>query len=405
MSRFLFINQYYWPDEAATAQLLADLAEDLVRSGHKATVLCGSNHYASDVEISPGVSHHHDVCIERVGGSDLGWFHWAGRLADMLSFMWSARRRLLQMPRHDVVIAMTSPPLVGLLGAFFHSRHRTPLVLWMQDVYPEIAERLGALKNPVLRRFLHAAASRIYRSSARIVVVGQDMFETLKRREEAVGKLCVIRNWADPGLIQCGPVQQNPFRKDHGWRRERVLMYSGNLGVAHDQDTMLALISLLETEMPSLHFVLVGNSPRHKEFARKAPMMGVRRITCFPFQPRETLGEVLGAADAHLISQKTEAEGLLVPRKFYGAMMAGRPVIFIGPRGSEVGRRVVESQLGVVISPGQGAAGMRAAKRVLLMTQDEAWVVTYMRDWAETHASRVVRTRQFQELLEEVAAC
>ncbi len=116
MRSCLLINQYYWPDEVATAQLLKDLAEDLVNGGYKVTVLCGRACYACRENLIAGSTSHRGIQIERVGGTDFGRFHWIGRIIDLVSFMWMAKRALNRIPIHDVVITMTSPPLVGNLG-------------------------------------------------------------------------------------------------------------------------------------------------------------------------------------------------------------------------------------------------------------------------------------------------
>jgi colanic acid biosynthesis glycosyl transferase WcaI len=405
VSSFLFINQYYWPDEAATAQLLRDLAEDLVRGGHEVCVLCGSGGYACREKLEPGVFEHQGVRIERVGGSDLGRYDWKSRIKDGISFMYAAWRRMQSMKRYDVVVAMSSPPLVGELGIRFRRKHKVPMVLWAQDLYPEVAERLGALKNPLLISLIHRRARRIYAESSAIVVPGDDMSGILNQREEAAGKLEVIPNWADLNEIFCGPVLENQFRTDHGWGRDRVLMYSGNMGTAHDLEEMLNLVSLLQAQLSSMRFVLVGDSPRHEVFAERARSMKITRMLRFSFQPRESLGSVLGAADAHLVSQRSKIDGLLVPSKFYGAVAAGRPVIFVGSKDSELGRRITESQLGTVVEPGQAAGGVHRAKKTLLQAQDEPGTIHFIRDWAERFGSRSMRTQQFQDLLVRVAAC
>jgi glycosyltransferase involved in cell wall biosynthesis len=345
------------------------------------------------------------VIIERVGGTDFGRYQLKGRICDIISFMWNARRHLSRLSRHDAIVALSSPPMVGMLALRFKKLHRVPLVLWVHDIYPEIAEKLGTLKNPFHRKWLYALARKIYVQSARIVVPGDDMKMNLEQRKEAAGKVQRIANWADLDEIQSLPVQENAFRKEQGWERNRVLMYSGNLGSAHEADTMLELIALLHADVPTLRFVLVGDTPRHQAFAGLAMKAGIHRITCFPSQSRARLGEILGAADAHLVSQKPEADGFLVPSKFYGVMAAGRPVIFVGSRTCELGRTVVESQLGITVLPGQAAAGLRAATKVLHMAQDENGVVAYIRDWAKTNASRNLRTREFQSVLEEVTSC
>lgn len=405
MASFLFINQYYWPDEAATAQMLQDLAEDLARAGHAVTVLCGRSRYACHGKLKAESSIHERVKIERVRGTDWGRYSKAGRILDMFSFMFFAWLRLARLPRHDAVVVMTSPPLVGRLGRVFCRRFRVPLILWAQDVYPEIAEVLGALRGGPILWMARREARRIYRASLRIVVPGHDMIPSIERYAEARGKSRCIPNWADLERIPFGRVLENRVRQAHGWDRDRVLMYSGNLGVAHDFETILVLVALIQKELPSMRFVLVGDSPRHEIWTKRARNMGIHRVTRLPFQQRHALGGLLGAADAHLVSQKPETQGLLVPSKFYGIVAAGRPVILVGSRDSELGRQVLESQLGAVVEPGQAASGVRDALRTLRSAQDDPRQTEWIRAWAEGQASRQVRVREFQHLLEETLSC
>ncbi len=405
MSSFLFINQYYWPDEAATAQLLTDLAEDLVRAGHQATILCGRGRYCYKEKLKSGVFYQNGVRIERIANSDFGRHQLKGRVADITSFMLAAFFRSRRISRHDAVIAMTSPPLVARLGVNICKKHGVPLILWVQDIYPEIAEKLGVLKNPILYHQFQKMALQIYAFSSKVVVLGEEMQRRLESCQEASGKLCTIPNWVDLKQIQSSPVSENCFRKEQGWEKEHVLMYAGNLGAAHEIEAMLILASLLQPEVPSLHFVVVGDTPRHKDFVQRAKEMGIQRITPLPFQKREQLGLVLGAADAHLVSQKTEVDGLLVPSKFYGVVAAGRPVIFIGSRESEIGQAIMKARLGAVIAPSEVKNSVQSAKKVLLMAKNEPHLVPSIRQWAEKNAARSIRTGQFQKLLEEIILC
>jgi colanic acid biosynthesis glycosyl transferase WcaI len=402
MSSFLFINQYYWPDEAATAQLLTDLAEDLVSYGHEVTILCGRSRYASEANIEAGTFDQNGVRIERVGGSDLGRHQIHYRITDILSFLWAAKRRMRELPYHDLVVAMSSPPLVGMLGAEFHRRHRVPFVLWTQDIYPDVAEKLGALKNKFIRRYVRGKTRKIYERATRFILPGENMQKTLTDRGIPAEKISVIHNWADLDQIKSERVLDNSFRKKYGWGKDLVVMYSGHLGAAHDMETMSVFFALLQQEIPGIRFVLVGNTPRHKELAKRAEQMRISRFICLPSQPRSELGNLLGAADAHIVSQKQEADGLLVPSKFYGIIAAGRPVLYIGPKNSEIARYVTSGQLGVVIQNGQAAASVRQSVQTVKMTQDDPIFVSRIREWAERHVSRKKSSCRFHDVLMEV---
>ncbi len=405
MSSFLFINQYAWPDEAATAQLLADLTMDLVRAGHEATILCGRAHYAGAQKPVAGLESFRGVRIRRMDGSNFGRHTIGGRFWDAASFSLAARRALAGMPRYDAVVAMSSPPLVGLLALPSCRARATPIVLWTHDIYPEIAEKLGTLRSPPLRRWLRARARRLDKASARIIVPGEDMRQLLNARPEAAGKVRVVPNWVDLDEIACHPVHGNPLRQEFGWHGQRVLMYSGNLGAAHDTDTAADLIVRLETGLPDFRFALVGDSTRHRDFARRLRERGVRRLQEIPFQPRARLGDLLGAADAHLVMQKPEVDGLLVPSKFYGAVAAGRPLLFIGSATCEIGGLVAASRLGAIIPPGAADAGLEAALRTLRLIREEPGEADRLRAWAVKNAGRTRRTGEIRRILEEVVAC
>ncbi len=402
MKRLLFINQYYWPDEAATAQLLADLAQSLVRDGYGVTVVCGRSRYACAGNLPSGTFDHRGVRIERVSGSDRGRHSLAGRLMDMATFMVSAGRLLAGLPRHDLVVATTSPPWAGVLGMRYHAQNQVPFVLWLHDIYPDVAVRLGALRSHFLRRALHEQSVRTYRAAARIVAPAKSMAGTLAAHGVAENKLRVIPNWANLDEIRAAPVHSCRFRGEQGWSEDPVLMYAGNMGRAHEIDTMLALAALLQKKEPSMRLVVVGDSPRHTRFMEEAKRLNMTRITRLPAQPRSRLGELLGAADAHLVAQKVELEGLVVPSKFYGCVAAGRPVIFVGPRSSEIARQVLDAHLGTVIEPGGAEAEVSHAKKTLFMARHEEGAVSRLRQWAEEHASHRVRLAQFGELLKEV---
>ena len=109
MSRFLFINQYYWPDEAATAQLLADLGEDLAAAGHEVIVLCGRSRYSCATPLHSGRQSFGGVLIERVSGTDFGRHTIPGRLADAWTFARAARKAMFHLSRPAAVVALTSP--------------------------------------------------------------------------------------------------------------------------------------------------------------------------------------------------------------------------------------------------------------------------------------------------------
>lgn len=399
MSDFLFINQYFWPDEAATSQLLADLTEDLSTMGHSVSVLCGRARYLCEEKLPAACTEHRKVKVIRVHGTDFGRFAWLGRLVDTVTFIFFAYFKLLRLKKQAVVIAMTSPPFLGMLAAKFCRKHGSRLVLWSQDIYPEVAIKLGTVRNKMIQRYLSNHAAKMYKRCDLIVVPGGDM-KRLLENQAVTTRIVHVPNWSDLSEIKISSSDSNSFRKQ--WADKVVLMYSGNIGRAHDPDAMLEVLLQLGKKIPSLQFVLVGSSERHREFARKINTAGFMSLVTLPAQPRSLLGDLFCAADAHLISQRVEANGLLVPSKFYGAVAAGRPVIFLGPPDSELGGLIREHRLGCVFDSAKPDESLQQAANTLTLLKSDTSAAQRIRSWAEEHGARQRRTREFGDLMNQL---
>ena len=128
--------------------------------------------------------------------------------------------------------------------------------------------------------------------------------------------------------------------------------YSGNLGRAHEFNTLLAASQRLK-DHPCIVFACVGGGYGFDELRRKVAQHGLNRIfQFFPYQDRSMLKYSLGAADVHWISLKPQLEELIVPSKFYGVAAAGRPVITISAENGEIAQLIHQHRCGIVVKPG-----------------------------------------------------
>ena len=135
-----------------------------------------------------------------------------------------------------------------------------------------------------------------------------------------------------------------------------VVGYSGNLGRAHEFDTVLAAAERLR-HAPRIVFLFIGGGQRMDDLARIVKARGLDATFRFvPYQDRTLLTHSLGVPDIHWISLKPAVEGMIVPSKFYGIAAAGRPIIAITARDGELARLVLEHECGLVVEPGQAEA-------------------------------------------------
>src|SRR4051794_38407231 len=145
MKSILFINRIYPPDSGATGQLLAELAEALAREGWRVTVMAagGNEDSRSAINDSP-IRVHRVRALPFTRAS-----HWQ-RALSYASLYPALLWRVLRLPRHDIVVTLTDPPLQIVLGPAIKLFKRGRLVHWAQDVYPELAEELGVLRKNAL---------------------------------------------------------------------------------------------------------------------------------------------------------------------------------------------------------------------------------------------------------------
>jgi putative colanic acid biosynthesis glycosyltransferase WcaI len=354
MKSVLFLNRVYPPEHGATGQLLAELARSLAGAGWRVTVVTGSA--ANGTARSEW---HEGVRIERVRGLPFSrrnhWKRALGYLSLYPALFW----RCLRLPRPDVLVTLTDPPLQLVLGPLLQLWKKCRLLHWAQDLYPELAEEIGVTpKNGWLAGILRRLSSWALRRSDFVVAVGRCMRERMIGRGVRPDQVSVIPNWAPEGVL--GPGKNGSgdldFRKEQRWENRFVIMYSGNLGLAHRFEAIIEAAALLQERLPEALFAFVGEGPRLNWVQTEVANRKLSNVTFLPSQARERLGQTLSAADVHLASMRESLLGLVVPSKVYGVLAAGRPCVFLGPKGSEVSRVIRQYDCGSVLASTDGPA-------------------------------------------------
>jgi glycosyltransferase involved in cell wall biosynthesis len=352
-AKVVFANRYFYPDESATSQLLTDLAFALVRSGIEVHVFCSRQRYGDAAARLAPSELVYGVAVHRVWTTRFGRDRLAGRALDYLTFYLSAAFAMLRLLRRgDTVVAKTDPPLLSIVAMIAARVKGARLVNWLQDIFPEVASALGA--NPLpspLDALLRRWRDRSLRAAYLNVVLGERMRERLQSFGVANDKICIIENWAERYPAQPRPSAGSELRHRLGLSGEFVVGYSGNLGRAHEFQTLLGAAQLLQAE-GDVVFLMIGGGSGMDELRSAVAARGLGNFRFLDYQPRETLLDCLAAADVHWVSLRPVLEGLIVPSKFYGILAAARPVVFIGDPDGELARHIRGSQCGASIGVG-----------------------------------------------------
>lgn len=395
----VLLNRFYWPDVTATAQMLTDLAEDLAGAGWQVTVVTSDADYVGGRTGRPKRESHQGVSIVRVRGTAIGRHRTVGRVADSASYMLGAFWALVRMPRPDVIVAMTDPPMLVTVAVAAARLRRTRVVHWIQDLYPQIAASLGALpRESAAYRALDAVARRANAGCDLVVTLGPRMRDASIAAGASPARTRVIHNWADAHAIRPIDASDNAFVRAHGLEGKFVVLYSGNAGRAHTFDAIVGAMRSLRDD-PQILFLFIGGGKRSGELRAAAEREALPNVRFMDYVPRDQLPYSLSAGAVSLVSEIPEAAGLLVPSKAYGILASGRPIVFVGSASSDVAELVTRTGSGVVVSPDNSDILTDTLRRLCDSPELRKAMGARAREAAETLYDRRIATRGWAEEL------
>ena len=336
--KILLLNQTFYPDVVSTAQHLGDLALALAERGHQVTVITGRRAYDEPKKLFVARENWHGVRIFRVYSTRFGKAARWRRAADFASFIFFCCFRLLFLSRHDVVVALTTPPLSSFVGAWRAKLWRTKFCYWVMDMNPDEAIAAGWLRKDSLAGKILERMSRFsLREAKSIVALDRFMRDRIAAKGISSDKIAVIPPWSHDNEVKFNTAGRDQFRSKHGLQNKFVIMYAGNHSPIHPLDTLLQAAEQLKHD-DSLAFCFIGGGqefPRVNRWAQEWANVdnGTRRakILCLPYQPLAQLSAMLSAADAHVVVMGDPFVGLVHPCKIYNILTIGAPLIYIGP--------------------------------------------------------------------------
>lgn len=337
--RILLLNQFFWPDLAATSQLLTDVARHLAAEGHDVTVVCGRSGYAGhDTTPAPPVR------IIRVPDAAFSRGY-AARLFSYATYFGAALWNGLRIASPDIVVTLTTPPLLSTVGMLIQKLRGARHYIWEMDLYPDVAVDLGILgaRSAVSRAGGAVADFTRVRADA-VITLGECMRARLIARGIPAGRLRVAENWADGSLFH--PL---PRRQGEGLR----VIYPGNLGMAHEAETLARTIRDLDP-VDRVTFRFVGGGSR-MGWLQNA-VSGLDHTSFQSYCDRPALNELFADSDVGLVTQNAGCTGSVVPSKIYCMMAAGLPYVFVGPRAATPGRVLDRFDCGWRVECGDSAA-------------------------------------------------
>jgi glycosyltransferase involved in cell wall biosynthesis len=246
-----------------------------------------------------------------------------------------------------VVVTMTTPPLLSAIGEclqrFRGSRH----FIWEMDLFPDALVSLNAMREGGWAdRFLGTIADHCRRRADAVIALGPCMETRLLRRGIPAERIHIADNWADGEEIRPLPPRDGA---------DLHILYSGNLGLSHDIETIAAAMEKLDGDS-RFRFSFAGGGARREELEARCRSKAAGNVNFLPYAKRKDVSASLGSCDIGLVTLKPECSGTVVPSKVYGLMAAGRPILFIGPPDASAARLVERHACGWRVDSGDTGA-------------------------------------------------
>lgn len=400
--RILILVHSFPPEVRSASHLFYELAESLVKRGHKVTVITGLPRY--NVPKLEKKYKRKILLREEMGGVEVVRlavppFPRGVPVARALEQFLQATLFFiggLFLKKKDIVLVYSPPLPLGLSAYFLKVFKRTPFIFNVQDIYPQTAIDLGLLKSPFLIKLSKAMERFIYEHTSFITVHSRGNLEYLVSGGVDPNKIIVIPNWADTDLIKPED-KMNQFRREHNFGNSFLISFAGVMGFAQDLETIIKSAKFLEG-YKDIRFILIGEGPAKKRLQRKAKDFQIKNLKFLPMQTREVYPQILTASDICLVTLRKEVKTPVVPGKIMNIMAAGRPIIGSFPLKGDAAKLIKEAQAGIVIEPG---SSQRLSKAILELYQDKRQRETFAknaRKYAEENFAREICVNKYENL-------
>src|SRR5438128_1467864 len=133
------VNQFFWPDLSGASLLASDLVRELARRGIRVTVITGSSTTGGRNDSEPPNAE--IIRLKELPFSRTN----LGRVLSSISFFSAALTCLPRVWKANLIMTLTTPPLLPLLGTMLQGLTGCQHVIWEMDMYPDVSIDLGVL--------------------------------------------------------------------------------------------------------------------------------------------------------------------------------------------------------------------------------------------------------------------
>jgi colanic acid biosynthesis glycosyl transferase WcaI len=412
MARVLIYSLVFPPDGVSTAQLMGELAEDLVAGGHEVSVITTQPHYNRD-QVAEGAQPLRPKLGRLLLESDYRGIkvlhttmpsdrnNWYDRLRGWIGFhIIGYAAGLRYVPKPDVIV-VPSPLLTAALVAWAINRIRGGRYIYnVQELYPDLAVQMGRLRNPIALKSLRRIERFVYRSAGAVTGISRTICDRVVERGASQEKVHMIPNFVDIERLTPLP-RENQFAREWCLGDDLIVSYAGNMGHAQGIETILEAAA--QCSDTRIRFVLIGNGVLSERIAAEVRERQLANVLMISHQPYARMPDVYAASDVCLVPLRAHVGGSALPSKVFRIMACGRPVLALCDPASELADVVNGAEAGVVVPSGRPDLLLDAVNELAENSERRAEMGRAGRAFAERFYARDVITKKYCELVTALA--
>ncbi|MBE0675145.1 MAG: glycosyltransferase family 4 protein [Bacteroidales bacterium] len=316
--KLIFVNQ-------DSGYLMIDIINAYARAGYSCALITGRL-------VERNIPLHDSVKIDKIIRYNRSTL--LKRLFTSLLALWQILWIIVwKYPKSELFI-VSNPPFAPLLPLFL----KNPFSILIYDIFPDVLSELGYLKpDSRIIKLWGDANRKVFRKAKHVFTISQGMQEVLSNYMN--GKMPqIVPIWTDNSFLKPVDPSVNPFIKKHKLTGRFIVMYSGNIGLSSEVETLIEVASAIVDE--KIFFVIIGEGAKKDLISQMVASMRLNNVLLLPWQATEELPFSLSAASLAVVTLGKQGSKLAVPSKFYNYMSVGAPILCISPKGSEVEKLV-----------------------------------------------------------------
>lgn len=396
----LIVTQHFYPDFAATGQLLFDLSKKLAQKDFKISVFTAMPFYKDIKRTSPSKEIINDVKIFRTKITKFWIRSIFGRSINGIIFCIKFFTYIIFKKRNKLIIYTTAPVFLPIVGYFISKVSGLSYVAILYDIYPQILSKLKILhEKNLLIKMWHKLNYLMIQDAKEIIVLSEDMKNTIcSYNRDFDRKVKIIKSWSNDKNIKKIEKQNNWFLEENNLKNKFVILYSGNQGRCHDLKTIIDTAYHLRKEK-EIVFLFIGNGFYNKKLKTIKKDKKLNNCIFLPYQKLENLSYSLSSADIALVTIKKGFEAVMSPSKLFGHLAIGTPIALVTSSNSELRETIKKYKFGKWFKNGESN---KLAEWILSLKNEPKLMVSIGENslnYLKKNATSEIISKQYANLL------